>query len=397
MTDVVELEPGPLSGVRIVDLSRVIAGPYVGRLFSDMGAEVLKIEPPDGDEVRQIAPKHDRGDSGLWTFANVGKRSLSIDLQKPGASQIVLDLIASSQLVCENFRPGVLERLGLGWDEIHTANPRAVLVSINGFGSDSAWANRRAYAPIVHAVSGILDDQSRFSGQPVVQRNEAHADTIASLHAAVAALAALRTAEATGVGQRVEVPMFDAVLSTYNSLANAFLDPPEDRIMNPIYDAGAHGAIATAGSVQHVWRLLADAQPDLEDPTPEGADLETKVRVRHQAIEAWMTRRPSRESALQRLAESGIACAPVVSLVDAATGSLAKERQLLVEVDDRRGGTRPVVRPPARFSAAENRVRGPAPRRGEHNESVLSEWLGYDSETVRELEERGVLSPPDPV
>ncbi len=385
---------GALRGIRILDLARVVAGPYVSRVLGDMGAEVIKVEPPEGDVVRQIAPRHDRGMSAFFHFVNVGKRSVSVDLHKPEGVRIVRELIGVCDAVVENFRPGVLARLGLPWETVHDANPRAVLLSLNGFGSDSAWSGRRAYAPIVHAITGILHDQSRYAGQPVAQLNQAYADTTASLHGTIALLAALRVAEATGIGQHVEVPMYDAVLATYSEANNALLREPDDRTMNPIYDAGPHGVIASAGAAQLVWRLVATTHA-LEDPTPPGADLATKARLRHQALEHWMGDQPTRESVLEKLAEAGVACAPVVPILEALTGPLAQERNLLLEVDDRRGGTRPLVRPPARFSASENTVRSPAPRRGEHNRAVLSE-LGYDEDRILALERAGVVSTAPP-
>ncbi len=384
---------GPLDGVRVIDFSRVIAGPYAARILTDLGADVIKVEPPDGDPARVIAPRHDRGMSGFIAFANVGKRSISVDLQKPGAAELMLELVRGADAVIENFRPGVMDRLGIGWLAIHAANPQAVLLSISGFGADSAWRDRRAYAPIVHAVAGILDDQSRYSGQPVAQRSEAHADTISALHGAVSLLAALRVAEATGEGQHVEVPMFDAVLSTYNEVVNELLDGPDERVMNPIYDAGEWGSIAAAGSAAYIWRLLSSAMPEITDPDPD-AELPTKARLRHQELERWMAAQPSQDVLFENLERAGLAFAPVVPLRDALTGPLAQERNLLVEVDDRRGGLRPVVRPPARFSVSRNEVRGVPPRRGEHNAELLRELLGYDDARVRELEASGILAPP---
>jgi CoA:oxalate CoA-transferase len=116
VTRTTDFAAGPLAGVRVLDLSRVLAGPYVGRLCADLGAEVIKLEPPAGDESRTIAPRHDRGESWLFTFSNVGKRSLALDLGKPGASDVLVGLARKSDVVIENFRPGVLERLGLGWE-----------------------------------------------------------------------------------------------------------------------------------------------------------------------------------------------------------------------------------------------------------------------------------------
>jgi CoA:oxalate CoA-transferase len=386
---------GALSGIRILDLSRVVAGPYVSRICADMGAEVIKVEPPEGDQARFIAAKHDLGMSSFYQWVNAGKRGLSIDLRKPDGLEIVLDLIRHCDAIVENFRPGVLARLGLSWQVIQETNPKAVLLSINGFGSDSVWRDRRAYAPIVHAVSGILADQAEYAGQPIAQTNQAHADTTAALHGTIALLAALRVAEATGIGQRLEVPLYDALLATYSEVNNVLLPEADHRIMNPIYDAGPHGAIATAGPIQHVWRLLSETQA-LEDPTPPGASLDEKKKHRRQAIESWMRDQASRDEILVKLGEAGVASAPVLPMREALESDLSRERSLLVEIDDRRGGTRPLVKPPARFSESENSIRGAAPRRGEHNREVLRELLGYDDARIDRLESEEVLSASDP-
>jgi len=391
-----ELGAGPLTGVRVLDLSRVIAGPYCTRVLADLGAEVIKVEPPEGDQSREIAIRSDAGHSALYTFANVGKRCVGIDLGAEGATELVLALVGVCDAVVENFRPGVLDRRGLGWEAIHAANPRAVLLSLNGYGSDSMWSHRRAYAPILHGVAGILRDQAEFSGQPVTQINEAHTDTTTSLHGAIALLAALRVAEATGRGQRVEVPMFDATLSTYSETGNALLDEVDTRRMNPLYDAGPLGVLACAGPEAHIWTRVSRTHAELEDPTPPGSDIPTKARLRRRALEAWMASQPDAETLEKKLAQAGIASGPVVTLREALEGELARERDLLVQVDDNRGGRRAVVRAPARFSESQNRVRGRAPRRGEHNAEVLGSLLGYDADRVRALEEAGVLSAADP-
>jgi len=382
---------GPLAGVRVLDLSRVLAGPYAGRLFSDLSAEVIKLEPPEGDESRRIAPRHDRGQSWLFTFSNVGKRSIALDLGKPGAVDVVLALVRVCDAVIENFRPGVLDRLGIGWQALHAANPRAVLLSINGFGSDSSFRERRAYAPIVHAATGLLRDRGQLEQAPTQPRN-AYSDVVTALHGTVALLAALRVAEATGAGQRVEVPMFDATLASHSETGNVLLEPPDERAMNPIFEAGAHGFIAVAGAAPHVWMSLAAAFPDeLSDPAAPGADLATKARVRHDAIASWLARQPTQAVLLEQLARAKLACAPVATLKEALLSPLAVERELLTVVDDRRGGTRAVVRSPARFSASRNEIRGPAPLPGEHGAEVLRDLLGFGDEKIAALAASGVL------
>jgi crotonobetainyl-CoA:carnitine CoA-transferase CaiB-like acyl-CoA transferase len=396
MPEADERAEGPLEGVRVLDMARVIAGPYAARLLADLGADVVKLEPPAGDPSRDIAPRHDRGMSANFVFANAGKRGLAVDLHRGEGRELVLELAGACDVVIENFRPKVLGALGLGWETLRARNPRVVLVSMNGYGRDSSLADDRAYAPIMHAATGVLDEQANYAGQPSAQFSNSHADTITSLHATVALLAALRVAERTGEGQHIEVPMYDSVLTSHTQVGRELLDPPDDRVMNPIYDAGPHGRIATAGPVQHVWRLLSAANADLDDPTPTGAPLEEKARLRHQRIERWLCARPNREAVLRALAEAGIACAPVVSMHEALTGPVARERGLLVRVPDGRGGERSLVRPAARFSTSSHRVRGPAPQLGEHNTLLLGELLGYAPEEVEALEAAGVLARGDP-
>ena len=382
--------PGPLAGVRVLDLSRVLAGPYAGRLLSDLGAEVVKLEPPAGDDSRHVAPKRDRGMSGLYTWVNAGKRSLSIDVRSEAGREAMLALASHSDVVIENFRPGVADRLGIGWEAIHAQSERTILVSVNGFGSESSWRDRRGFAHVVHAATGILHDQAERTGQPVVQLAQAYGDIATALHATIAALAALRVVQAGGAGQHVELAMFDSVLATYTETNFALLDPPEARDTGLIFDAGPHGLVAVAGAAAHVWRLLHERHA-IADPTPAGADLETKARLRWEAIEAWMAARPDPDAVIAGAEAAGLACARVATLREALTGPLAEERGLLTWLDDRRGGERAVVRAPYRFSASGTAVRGPAPKRGEHNDEILS-GLGYDEARIAALRAEGILS-----
>jgi crotonobetainyl-CoA:carnitine CoA-transferase CaiB-like acyl-CoA transferase len=373
----------------------MVMGPTCGMILAQLGAEVIKVEPPEGDDARVIAPRHDRGQSWLLHFSNVGKRSIALDLGKPGAADVVLELARISDAVIENFRPGVADRLGIGFAAIHAVNPRAVVLSVNGFGSESEWRDKRAYAPIVHAITGLLRDRAA-SGAVPTQPRIAYSDVLTALHGAVALLAGLRMAEATGQGQHIEVPMFDATLASHSEAGNVLIDPPDDRVMNPIFDAGRHGWIAVGGAAQHVWMSLAAAFPDeLRDPSPKGAELEAKARARHDAVAAFLAAQPSLEAALERLARAKLAAAPVVTPKEALLGPLARERDLLTQVEDGRGGTRPVVRSPARFSAAKNEVRGRAPGHGEHGAELLRELLGWDPERIRALTESGALLFPE--
>jgi CoA:oxalate CoA-transferase len=381
----------PCEGLRVIDFSQVLAGPYLGRILAEFGADVIKVEAPKGDLTRQIAPKRDRGQSGLYTWANLGKRNVCIDLTHEAGRELALGLVRRADVVLENFRPGVAERLGIGWEDVHAANARVVMLSICGYGSDSSLQDHGAFAPTMHAATGLLEYQARKSDLPVRPVADARADLVTSLHATVATLAALRAAEASGLGERVEVAMYDAVLATYSETPFELLDPPELRAEPAPYDAGTNGWIAIAGPPQYVWARMRDAFPEIVDPTPSGADIPTKARVRHQALEAWMAAQPSRDELIHRLEEKNLPCAPVRSLREALEGEFARERGLLLEVDDRRGGTRRVTRLPYGFSRSKLRTPSSAPTRGEHNAEVLGELLGLDEERIEALAAAGAI------
>ena len=375
----------PLSGIRVVDFGQYLAGPLVGMMLADFGAEVIRVDPParlDGGGPRWRDPAFD--------MLSRGKKSIVLDLKTPGDAATAEALAARADVVIENFRPGVADRLGIGWDEVHARNPRAVMVSISGFGADSPLGDRGAFAPSIHAVTGLLEYHARKTSNPVQPLADARADLTTALHGTVAVLSALRLAEQTGRGQHIDLAMYDAVLSCYEGVPFELLDPPEERYDTDPFDAGENGWVVVAGPLQHVW-AVARERFGLDDPAPAGADVPTKARLRHAALETWMRTLDGRDGVISALEGAGLACAPVCSLREALTGEFARDRDLLVEVDDRRGGARHVVRSPWRFSESNPHVRGPAPRRGEHNDAVLRERLGLDDTRIAELRAAGVV------
>ncbi len=381
----------PCEELRVLDFSQVLAGPYASRILAELGADVIKVESPRGDPTRVIGPKWDRGQSGLYTWANLAKRNVCIDLGRQEGRSLAIELVAHVDLVVENFRPGVAERLGIGWDAVHAANPRCVMLSVSGFGADSSRRERGAYAPTIHAAAGILDYAASKSGTAPRPTGDALADITTALQSTVAALAALRAAERNGVGEHVEVCLYDALLASYSETPFVLVEPDEFRMDTDPFDAGANGWIAVAGPPQHVWVELARKVPEISDPAPPGSELATKARLRRQEIERWMAEQPSPDALVERLEALGLASAPLETLREALTGPYAKERDLVYEVDDRKGGRRLMTRLPYRFSRSRSGAERPAPLRGEHNREVLRELLAADDARLRFLEARGVL------
>jgi crotonobetainyl-CoA:carnitine CoA-transferase CaiB-like acyl-CoA transferase len=217
----------PLDGVRVLDLTRVLSGPHCTRMLRDLGADVIKVEPPAGDLTRFATPRRN-GLSGYFVQQNVGKRNLSIDLSTTDGVAIVLALIECVDVLVENYRPGVMDRLGLGNEIAHARNPRLVYASISGYGQTGPWVDRRAYAPVVEAETGIIASQGRAREGPLTKDPHSHADAYTSLETASAILAALYQRERTGRGQWLDVSMAETMMYANEHLHDALWEGDDD-------------------------------------------------------------------------------------------------------------------------------------------------------------------------
>ncbi len=357
-------------------------------MLSDLGADVVKVEPPEGDITRGWgAVRHAL--SGYYTQQNAGKRTLCVDLDAPGGSDLLLRLAERADILIENFRPGVLDRHGLGWESLRAVNPGLILLSISGFGQSSPEAKRPAYAPVLHAEAGIVARQAHFDAAPPTDPVLSIADTNAGLHGLVGILAALWMRERTGHGQHVDIGMLDAMLATDDYAHFALDEIPVIRGGGEIWEAPG-GPIMITGDFRAIWRVLV-RRLGVVDPTPPGASLPEKIRLRRRASAEFYLSFPDRASLVAVLDSANLAWGDVRPTEDAFTSPSAKARGIVAAVDDRGGGTRPVVESPYRFSAADSGVRGGASYRGEHNREVLAEWLGASRDEIAELEEAGVL------
>ena len=196
--------PYPLSGIKVLDMSRVLAGPFAGRMLCDLGAEVVKVEPPDKDVTRTLGKKVGTV-SGYFHQQNAGKKNISIDLGSSDGIRLVKELVASADILIENFRPGVMHKFGLDWDSLKEINPALIMLSISGFGQEGPEARRAAYAPVIHAETGVTLRQAEKSGGRPVELCMSIADTNAGLHGLVGVLAALHLRTTTGKGQHIDI------------------------------------------------------------------------------------------------------------------------------------------------------------------------------------------------
>lgn len=379
----------PLAGLRVLDLSRVLAGPFAGRMLADLGADVVKLEPPEGDITRGWGQQR-HGLGGYYVQQNAGKRAVCVDLSASGAPELVLRLAGRADVLIENFRPHVMAQYGLGWERLQALNPRLVMLSISGFGAASPEAHRPAYAPVLHAESGAVARQAALDGAPrTTDFVLSNADTNAGLHGLVAVLAALHLRERTGTGQHIDLAMLDAMLAT-DDYAHFALDEMEiTRGGGEVWDAPG-GPIMVTGEFRSLWRVLT-GKLGVVDPTPEGAALPEKIRARRQAAARFYAGFATRAELTAALDRVAIPWGDVRSVADAFASPTALARGSAARVDDRGGGERRVVQSPYRFSGAASGIAGAPRYRGESNREVLADWLGAADDEISRLEAAGVL------
>ena len=379
----------PLAGIRVLDMSRVLAGPFAGRMLSDLGADVVKVEPPEGDVTRNWGARIN-GQAGYFNQQNVGKRGICVDLGVAGGADLIKQLAMRADVLIENFRPDVMGRLGLGYDVLKALNPRLVMLSISGFGHNGPESRRAAYAPIIHAESGLVARQKNVSGSRPADIAVSIADTNAALHGLVGLLSALLMRHRTGAGQHIDIAMIDAMLATDDHLHYTVDDALHLKPMpSEVWDTAA-GSLLIASDFRHVWKQLT-RHGFVVDPTPADASLDKKIELRRAAARAFFTDLPDRAAVIAALDTMNLAWGDVRE--GAATLKLptVQHRRTITRVDDGGGGTRPVVQSPYRFSDATSGARGGSPRQGEHNEAVLADWLGLQMPAIDALHAAGIL------
>lgn len=379
-----EARTGPLAGVRVLDFSRVLAGPYCSALLADLGADVLKVEAPQGDDYRHIGPFYEDGSSVLFEAVNRGKRGVVLDLSGPEGRAVAKRLARSADVVIENFRPGVADRLGIGWAALSKENPRLIHASISGFGQSGPDAARPAYDIVLQAMSGIMASTGEADGPPTLI-GEPIADVASGLFGSWAILAALYERERTGCGRRIDLAMFDAMialqpLSVARTLATG---APPRRVGNRNALSAPFGAFAASDGEfvlavlnPKLFAVLAGLIGRTEIVTDPRFTSDSS-RLRHESelraiIEAWSLQRTASE-AVAALVAAGIPAAEVADMGGALAQAERSGRAVVQEASHPALGTIKVPDQPARFEGLARGVAQAAPRLGEHEVTWLDE------------------------
>ena len=393
---------GPLDGVRVLELGQVVAGPFCGQVLADLGADVVKVEPPGtGDVLRQWGWSPDGGDSLWWRVAARGKRSITVDLRTADGQALVRRLARDVDVVVENFRPGTLERWGLGYEQLTADNAGLVLVRISGFGQDGPYSRRAGYAAVGEAMGG-LRALTGYPDRPPVRVGISLGDSLTGLMGALGALAALHERQRTGQGQVVDAAIYESVLALTEGLVPEWAAGAPVRGRTGTSLAGiapsniyptADGSVLVAANQDTVFLRLATAMgraelaqdPRFADHRARGAHAEALDEL----VSGWTVGQRAQD-VLAALHEVGVPCGLLYTPADMADDPHFRARQSLVEVTDPDAG--PVLMPAVapRLSRTPGSVRWTGPRLGEHTEQVLAE-AGLSPDDVAGLRAAGVV------
>jgi CoA:oxalate CoA-transferase len=398
------MNEGLLSGLRVLEMGQFIAGPRVGRLMADLGAEVIKIElAPNGDLMRTYPPLKS-GQSGVFILENRGKQSICVDLNRLEGAAIVKALAAKADVLVENFSPGVMPRRGLGYDVLSQANPGLIMCSISGFGQTGPFANRPSNDRLAIAMSGIMHLTGDPDGPPM-PIGTSMADSTAGITAFSAICAALFARSRTGRGQYIDISLMESLFHTLDLPLSMYLlsdgqfSPSRYGVHNPTTAPTgtfkARDGYVVISAFIHQWESFVEAigKPELlTDPRFSTPPQRAKNRLAlAEIVEEWLQTFPSREEALAILAEHRVVSGPVLDVGGAMNHPQMQARGAIQNVDHPGIGPLPLPVAPMRFSNARVAIHGRTPALGEHNAAVLSRFLGYNADQIATLTDSGVL------
>jgi len=395
---------GPLAGVRVLDLTSVLMGPYATQIFADLGAEVIKVESPQGDTTRFIPPGNHPSRGGMFLNVNRGKRSIVLDLKQEAAREVLLRLAGSADVFVHSMRAQAITRLGLDYPELRQANPRIIYANMYGFARNGPYRDNPAYDDIVQAASGLVDLQARLSGGKPTYLATVVADKVAGLTGAYAIIAALYSREQTGEGQEIEIPMFETLVSfaAVEHLCGSLFDPPLGPPEYPRVTSEARRPYRTADGYVGVmiytdkhWAAFFEAIGNPEwSRDPMFANMANRTRNIHTVLARLagvLTERTTSEW-MELFRGAQIPANPISSLTDLLQDEHLAATGFWEEHDTSEGRLRyPGI--PTSFSHTPGAIGDPGPALGEDSRAILDE-AGYDTAEIATLVERGAVCEP---
>jgi crotonobetainyl-CoA:carnitine CoA-transferase CaiB-like acyl-CoA transferase len=407
-------EVGPLSGIRVLDMTRVVAGPYAGQILGDLGAEVVKVERlGEGDDCRRVGPPwmpdehgNDTAESTYFQSVNRNKYSVAVDFARPEGAETIRRLAGECDVLLENYRTGTLTRYGLGYEDLCGANPRLIYLSLTGFGQTGPYAGRSGYDYLVQAMAGLMSVTGHRDDEPgagPMRVGVPIADICAGLYAAIAALAALNHRHVTGEGQQIDVSLFDsqlaAMLNTFSAWFNGGV--ALGRTGNDHPSAAPYGVfevddgyilIATFND-REFTRLAAVLRHPEWATDARYATMGARVANREELkglVTAALKGR-TKEEWVRIMNEGTVSCGSINEMADLERDPQVQARGLVVEQQHPVNGKVRSAASPMRFSKSPVAYRVAPPLIGEHTDKVLRDWLGYDQQQLDQLHEHGAI------
>ncbi len=391
----------PLDGILVIDMTRIIAGPFCGLLLADLGAEVIKVEEPKGDATRHRGPFKD-GLSLHFTTHNRNKKSITLNMRSARAKEIFAELVKVGDVVLENFRPGVMAAMGFDFERLRAIKPDIILTSISGFGQTGPYSQRAAHDSIVLAQAGI-QDLNGYPDMPPVRVGVNYGDYSAGLYAAFGTMTALYHRELTGEGQWVDASLLDSSVSFLGTFFSEYI--AVGTLPTRVGNANVHSApnntyevkdgyVSVAAGLDSQWPSMAKAigRPELaEDPRYKAARTRAQNRPEVDALVQDWLRDKTMAEAVRNLEAAGIACGPVNTLAQMVEDPQVKARELILEVEHPTVGKIPVPGQALKMSALPKPEPKYPPLLGEHNEDVFCGLLGHRTEELAQWKQEGVI------
>ena len=393
---------GPLKGIRVLDLTRILAGPYATMILRDLGAEVIKIEQPGvGDEARDFGPF--KNDFSLYFMSvNRGKKSVTLNLKSPRGKELFLELVKGSDILVENFRPGTMEKLGLDYESLKTHHPSLLYAACSGFGQTGPYATRGAYDMIIQGMGGIISITGE-PDRPPVRVGTSIGDITSALFTAIGILSALRHRDQTGEGQLIDVGMLDCQVAILeNAMVRYFSTGDIPRPLGRRHPAitpfeifeSADGYVVIAIGNNELWRKFCEHvdHPELiDDERFHTNALRTENHESLFPILAEIMCRRTTDEWIEALEAIGVPCGPVNTVDKVANDPQVLARDMIAEVEHNTTGTVQIPGIPIKLSETPGQIDAPAPNLGEHTSEILTGLLGLEAEEVNQLKQNGIV------
>ncbi len=393
----------PLENMVVLDFTRVLAGPYATMMLGDLGAEIIKVEPLEGDESRSWPPTLSKGESGYFMALNRNKKSITLNLKDPRAKQTAFDLSQKADIVIENFAPGVVERLGIDYETLSSNHPELIYCSVSGFGQNGPYRDKRAYDPIIQGMTGLMSITGE-KNRPPAKIGIPITDLVAAIYAVVSIQAAYISRLKTGKGQYIDIALYDSIISLLTVMGMEYFvtgKAPDRMGLDHVHRVPARAfetrdgkyiqVAATSDAMYSKYCTLIGMPELIDDPRFKSNNERVKNRDQIMPLLENKMRQKTLDEWASIFEEARLPCGPIMDLVEVFSDENIAARELVFHMDHPIEGEIPQLGFPYKFSDTQAKARLQPPQLGEHTDEILEKWLGLDSREIAQLRNDGAV------